>query len=560
MRRFAWLVYLVLMFAVVGCGTEEELDASYLWERVETQVEVQRAGGLVVTETLTVRFRGGPFTTVFRDLPSEYLDSISEFRVSEGEQAYTQVTRRLTREPGTFAVYEEDRRQRVRWVFPPTADAARTFVLRYYVDGAVARYDAEDIVRWSVVFPERESPVVDAVGRIRLPMPVLVDQFAVELLQGQAVVEQQPGVAVIRAQDILPGDAVTVVLHLPKGVVGGTMPRWQVREIRRAEFEQRVRPLATVISAVIAGLLALGMPILLWLWWRGHHDPRAPKKRPRALDRPPDGLGPALAGQLVGQPLARVLVALLLDLAERGHLSLSAQKKGRDMLVTVRRASGPARDIAPFEQETLKLLFGEEKEIALRSQVGAQYRQVQRLRGRYERELIDRGYLSDDGLGNRNQAQAIGVFLSISGVAVGVATAAASARYGWMPAAIGAVLLVMGLAWLLVSTRISGVSAFGAAARARWRAFGVYLKRLPPGSAPTGHFGDFMRYAAGIADMPRLIRAYATSDEPLPNWYRTAASRYLRDVHAEITDLAQAMLVAASAPPSAAPKETGGAG
>ena len=182
-----------------------------MWELLDTDIQVQAIGDLDVTEVLTLRYSGGPFTFAYRDLPSNDLDGITNIRVLSGEQNYRQVQDEESEEPGTFAVFREDDSLRVRWVYAPTTDADRSFTLRYSVEGAVAQGENADEVWWPVVFPARKEPVQNARGRIALPAPVPPAQMEVQMPNVQGAVEESPGVVTLNAQNIAPRDRLIVI-------------------------------------------------------------------------------------------------------------------------------------------------------------------------------------------------------------------------------------------------------------------------------------------------------------------------------------------------------------
>lgn len=58
----------------------------YTAERYDANIIVQEGGSLIVTETVTFRFVGGPFTYVFRNIPTDKTDGITIKSASMDDQ------------------------------------------------------------------------------------------------------------------------------------------------------------------------------------------------------------------------------------------------------------------------------------------------------------------------------------------------------------------------------------------------------------------------------------------------------------------------------------------
>ncbi len=81
-------------------------ERSFIYERIDVTVDVPTNGVLTVTETMTLDYRGGPFTAASRDIALQQLDDIRDITLYEGEQVYT--TAPASNVAGTYTV---ERRQ-----------------------------------------------------------------------------------------------------------------------------------------------------------------------------------------------------------------------------------------------------------------------------------------------------------------------------------------------------------------------------------------------------------------------------------------------------------------
>jgi hypothetical protein len=324
MRRVALSIW-ILVLLLAGCGSASK---EFVWQRIDTDVQVRADGGLGVTETMTLRYTGGPFTFAFRDLPNRRLDGISSISIGDGERAFRQVDDPEGEEPYTFSVTAEDGTQRVRWVYPATAGGTRTFVLRYDVVGAIRRYDTNDELWWSLVFADREEVVEQASGRIRLPAAVPVDQLDATTPEVAAAIERAPGQVHAQANDIPGGQELTLRVRFPKNIVAGAVPAWQASAAAQEAYDTTTRPFVNIaLSALAAGLLLL-FGVLIALWWRRNRDPRPIGFAANEFPTPPENLAPAPAAKLLGQGAGPALHATLFDLANRGYITLRETRGG----------------------------------------------------------------------------------------------------------------------------------------------------------------------------------------------------------------------------------------
>jgi hypothetical protein len=520
MRR----IYLVLLAAIAAFGLAACGGASkdFVWQRVDTTVAARANGSLGVTETLTLRYTGGPFTFAFRDLPERRLDGISNISLSDGERAYRQVDDEESREPFTFSIFEEDGAQRVRWVYPETTSAERTFVLRYDVAGAVRRYDNFDQIWWSFAFPGRDEPIEQATGRLTLPAAVPADRLDASAPDWPATVERGAGEVVVQGADVPHGEELTLRVDFPKGVVGGAMPAWQAAADAQDAYDTNTRPTVNVIlSALAAGLLVI-LGALAWGWWRRNRDPQAQGFAAHELPSPPDDLVPAMAGRLLGQPGGQALLGTVLDLANRGLLILREERGGKQLALA--RTDAPAEGLAPFEQATLDALeiAAPGSEVSLKSASTSIIKAQSRLDAQYTAALVERGDLDRAGLAGRRAGFVAGSTLLAVGVAGFIPAAILAQRYSvWLPVVAGVVALA-GLGWLIAAASVRGVTPKGADAVARWEAFKRYLGRVRSEHAPAGQFELLLPYAVAFGQIAHLTKSYAAAGEPLPVWYYPA--------------------------------------
>lgn len=223
MRYLLLLLFCALALAP-GLATAQE--RSYLFERIDVELQLHTNGTLDVVEHYTYRFTGGPFQRALRGIPRDGVDDIRNVRLSEGGQEYRSAFR--GEEPGTYIVENNADELLVRWFYPPTSDAARTFTLSYTVDGAIYVDEEFDELWWVAVFPERDVPVERASVTLRLPEGAGLSAADVSLPGAEAEEQVEPErVTLSRDTPLPPGEALELRVELDPDLIDAPVPAWQ---------------------------------------------------------------------------------------------------------------------------------------------------------------------------------------------------------------------------------------------------------------------------------------------------------------------------------------------
>ncbi|HEY1015351.1 MAG TPA: DUF2207 domain-containing protein, partial [Herpetosiphonaceae bacterium] len=519
MRRLTALALLAL-WLLAACGGQA--DKSYVWQEFNSAVSVGEDGVLRVAETLTLRFEGGPFTFAFRDLPRRRLDSISAIRVSEGDRAFRQVDDNDSDEPYTFSVDPEGDVQRVRWVYPPTTGGVRTITLSYEVAGAVRRNGENDEIWWALVPAARDAAVERSVSSVAWPATVPPGQVRAETPDAPGRISSESDRLIIAADAIPEGAELTVRAFVPPGLIGGGTAAWQAAEQRQASYDATTRPAVNRWLSAAAAALLLGGGLALWAWRRRNHDPRGADFAAGALPDRPGDLAPAEAAKLLRSGDGPALAGTILDLAQRGHLTLheaEPTKVWRQPQVLARRAPNAGDDLREYEQAALARLFDGQAEVKLSDRQSALLKELAPLGGAAQRRLIEAGLADDQALRRRQRALVWSTLLLIASVIALIPGGVLAERYSWWLPIIPAVGAALSLLWVILSASLRGLTPAGAQALARWQAFQRYLRSLKPDAAGAGRFAELLPYAAALGVESKLVKAYSLTPEPLPHWY-----------------------------------------
>ncbi|HLE05330.1 MAG TPA: DUF2207 domain-containing protein, partial [Anaerolineales bacterium] len=164
-----WVLLLALGLLLVGWPRAAAAQGKTLyWERFDVTLAIQPNGDLRVVERQRIRFTAGSFTYGFALIPLDKTQGIDQVSLSEpGGTVYREAS--SGEEPFTFETAQVENELEVRWYFPPTADAARTFDLAYTVHGAIRVYDSGDKLQWFAIDDERDFPIEESSVTVLLP-------------------------------------------------------------------------------------------------------------------------------------------------------------------------------------------------------------------------------------------------------------------------------------------------------------------------------------------------------------------------------------------------------
>jgi uncharacterized membrane protein YgcG len=517
MRR--WLIGIVLALATLPAIANAQ-DKSFVWQRIQSDVAVQDDRRLHVTETLTLRYGSGPFTFAYRDMPIDYLESVSNITVRDAERAYTPTDDDESETPWTFYVGGDERGQRVRWVYPPTENTTRTFVVEYDVAGAVVRDGTNAQVRWPIVFADRDEVVEEATARVRLPAAVAAEQIVATFANGQGSIETGTNEAIAHVRNVPPGEDVYVQVQFPGSVVTSAQPAWRAAELEQAQYDATLRPLVDLVLSLVTLAVTSVLSWSLVRWWRRNRDPQ-PHLVATDVYSAPDQMEPALAARLLGNNGA-ALQSTLFDLANRGYLRFGEAPGGwQGKQITAIYTGKPVHDLEPFERAALDALFSGEAQVELSKRHSALVAASSTVQDYHTKALIERGYITPEGLARRTRGLTIGGVLLGVGVVALVPAFIFAARYSWWLLALAGAVTLLGFIWLVMAAAVPGLSQRGANAAQQWRAFGAYIAGLQPTTAPPDQFSSLLPYATALGPgIGKLTKAYKQSAEPLPAWYQ----------------------------------------
>jgi uncharacterized membrane protein YgcG len=309
MRFILALVVLVMAFAPVRA--EERI------ERFVSDVDVQRNGDLLVTETIQIRAEGNQIRRgILRDFPTTYRRADGS-RVEVGFDVQS-VTRDGSAEEFSTEKMANGVRVRIGSAGRSVNTGSHQYVIRYRTTRQIGFFDSYDELYWNATGTGWTFPIDVAEARINLPDKVEFKQTAFytgsQGAQGRdaTIVERQPGRIVFRTTRPMPlANGLTVAAAFPKGVVTQPTRMQQLSAMLLDDPALRV--------AAIGG----GAVILFYLmaWLLVGRDPRRGTIIPQF--GPPEGMS-AAAVRFVEEMRFddRVFAAAIVGLGVNGHLKL----------------------------------------------------------------------------------------------------------------------------------------------------------------------------------------------------------------------------------------------
>jgi hypothetical protein len=502
-------------------------DKAYSADRFESNAVAVTDGSLAVQESVTFRFQGGPFSYVFREIPTDNTDGIVNIVAGVDGQPWP---------PGTGlgqVELSDGNPVRIEWNLSPTSDTVRRFDVSYLMLGVTRQGESTDILRWQPLPDDYDYSIAE--GRFSISYPdsaVLVGEPAI--LNGRADVTFDEDRVNFAVNNLEPDEPLIVELAFEAGTLISAPPAWQAEEVR--QYEGRWAWIAASIAALGAGLA--GLFVLLRSTRRGTP---VPKSSIDYLGVPPGKLAPALAGALQSQkssPSWPHALGTLFDLAERGVLTITeipAEKwyQSRDFeIVQVSQAA----DLHRHEREMVKLLFtdkrGSPQQSIRLSKLGKEVTSFRwdAFKSAVRRDLSDAGLVDRDRDTAHRNVLAGGILILAVSLGLLILAVVLMSQIGPWALLLAAAVFLVSIVWMIASSTISPLSEYGMALAAEWEPFYHYIKDAASGKTPVqdpASFEALLPYATayeqgeawarrfdrlGYCEVPSYFQAFVTAD------------------------------------------------
>lgn len=509
-----WMAGLLLLFTL----TAAQAAKSYHATRFDVDVQVEQGGSLLVTETVVFEFAGGPFTFVFREIPLDHTDGITDIVASIDGRPIPAGTA-----PGQVEVSNQNP-IRITWHFEPTSDTVHTFGLTYRVLGVVRQSETADLLQWQALPDDYDYAIDSSTSRFSYPAGTDLNASP-QLLAGSGQVSQEDGLVTVTTAGLTANSPLVVALFFQPGQLISQPPRWQFEEQQRAALG----PLWLAGAAV---LFFVGLVVLFS--YERTIRPQTGSVPAGSIITPPSPLSPALAGvlnNLGGKPTWSNALATLFDLADRNVLAVSEMSErkwyqGRDYVI--QQVNDPA-GLQPHEQGLLDMLFetksGRVRQIEMSGlptrMTGKQW---QKFTNPLEADLENSRLVHPGRKQARLRMIVIGAIVCLVGLASFFLAIPLAPSFGQWPLAIGVSLLLLGFITLGVGSNLTILTDQGLKMAKQWREFANYLKQISKGNLPTQP-DLFELYLPIVASYnllnPWLKHFKKEGNVSLPTWFQT---------------------------------------
>lgn len=543
MFRRLWLLLVVLILLLPQ--TAAAADKSYSAEQFNQDITIQQDGSMLVRETIIFSFTGGPFTYVYRDLPTDKTDGIVIQSAEMDERVLP---------PGTQAGQVEIEKGdsiKTTWHFAPVSNQRHTFVLTYRVLGVIQQTDNADWLNWEVLPDDYDYTIHASTTVVHYPEQVtLLD--APQVTTGTAQVSTSQNAATFRAQDISEGTHLEISLRFPTGSLIREAPHWQ-------QLQEQARGL--IVPYLLGGLaLFLVLLCLVVLHYRRSDYRSLPVNVPAGNQAvPPDELPPALVGAVLSPSNTLhwdSALATLFDLAGKGVLviaqaPISASRHQSRPDFRIEQQSQP-EDLQPYELGLLSALYEGEAHPSLAiTKLNGKYTSQRRHFTRpLRQEMIYRGLLDEQRERTRSRMIGVGAGLFFLALIVSIVTAVLAGPGLWpiifLPIGIG----LVGIVTLILWTTFTPLSSEGQREAAQWRAFANFLRETSHRHEPVSNpemFGAYLVYAASCGLIEPWVKFFQRHEMMrIPSWFHALTSADGADATAFAEMIAVSHTVASS--------------
>lgn len=530
------ILLLFFLFFIPTLSASAQIKNFY-WERFDAHITLLPNGDLEIEETQRLVFSGEPFTFGFRSIPvgnSGQNEGIEILGLREGDQQFEQ---RSNQAPGTYKVSNVGNEVRIDWYFEPTI-GEHNYTINYIVKNPVIVGTLEegdgDQIFWKPLPPDLLSSRVEA-SRVTLELPqgVSPQQYldgSGYLAEGSidgstdfvtTTVSDDGRTIIFETSTFLyTGDVFEIRTQIPHGVLDIPKPSWQ-SSMERADTIQ----LSVIVIAI---LMLFGGPLgVLALWYLYGRDPQLTVTPPEYITAPPSNIPPAIAGTLIDERAdMRDIISSLVDLAERGYLSI--QEMGRNKYMFLKQGAGQG-ELREYERYFYTKIFGNEDAIELSKLQYKFHRYIPKIESLLYQELVNMNYVPASPKSVRN------LFSVFGGLVMGLAVVTFFVAVGFLPESISAVgfcpAIAVGLTGailLFVARHMPKKTLKGTEEAAKWEAFKTYLERIEKYENlenSTEIFEKYLPYATAFGLERSWIRKFSKTSTPPPPWYYPYSTR-----------------------------------
>ncbi len=526
---------LALVLAFGGVAGAQNTQTLY-WQRYDVDLTVLKNGDLHVEETQELVFTSGTFRYGQREVFLDRIRDITDITVAEvGGSVYRQSP---NDEPYTYRIIRDGNSVKIRYNFPPSSDMRRTIVIGYVVKDGLRYYPDKgvDQMFWKAIPSGNPFSTQTSTITLHVPEPATFTNYGV--YGAQATANFQPGqrdAAVVIQGPIRAGQEVEAVAEWQHGIVTGQAQPWQqqldqeaAQQAAQDATKRQWGPVADLAFLALSGLLLIGGPLLLYLWWHNRGRDAPVGLIADYLPEPPSDVPAGMVGTLIDESAdPQDVLATILDLARRGVIEIEEVKEPGFLGIGtnddfIYRKKHVAVSLRKYEETLLDEMFGGREEIKLSDLKDKFYKVIPTLRKELYQAVVQEGYFQRSPETVRTQYAGLGVLALVLTACISFLLIGAFSQLSGFVVCLPVGLGVIGLGIIILSRYMPRRTPAGADAVARWRAFKRYLENLEKYTKvedATGIFDRYLPYAVAFGLEKHWIAQFAKVDAPPPPWW-----------------------------------------
>ena len=393
-------VSLVLaLFVFFQFAHAQEVDSGWKIEEFQSNINISEDAILDITETISVDFDAQRKHGIYRYIPlSYYSDSGQSYKLKM--KVFS-----VTNGNGSPLPYELSGwfdKKTIKIGDPDiTISGKQTYVIKYEIKRGI-RFLESDELYWNATGNDWPVPIGSANVEVNFPATTgTIKTLCFSGLAGSAesncTARAEEATAYFSAQNLSPGEGLTVVAGAPKGTL--------------------IPPSAATLTTSflfdnISYFILLFALIIFYFTWRAHGRDPLINKAVAPEFSPPAGLTPSMMGVLKDERVDMLdISAGIIQLASHGHITIHEPKKGKDY--TLEKVPNATNPLSGFEKILLTSVFGRAESKKISELRNSFYVHIPALKNALYSEIMGKGYFEENPNSTRARYTALAVFLPV---------------------------------------------------------------------------------------------------------------------------------------------------
>ncbi|HOE74510.1 MAG TPA: DUF2207 domain-containing protein [bacterium] len=377
----------------------QEGDSGWKIEEFKSSINVSEDAVLDITETLSVDFGTQQKHGIYRYIPLNYYNNSGQsYKLKMKVIAVTNAN-------GSPLPYESSGwfgKKTIKIGDPDiTVSGKQTYVIRYEIKRGI-RFLENDELYWNVTGNDWSVPVESARAEVNFPskgeaLKALCFSGLGGSTENNCVAETEGARAHFSAQDLTPGEGLTVVAGAPKGTLNPP--------------SKAALTTGFLFDNISYFILVLTL-IIFYFTWRAHGRDPLVNKAVAPEFAPPDDLTPSMMGVLKDERVDMLdISAGIIQLASRGYITIHEPKKGKDY--TLKRVPSATKPLSDFEKMLLTSVFSDAQSKKISELKNNFYVHIPALKSALYNEIMNKGYFEENPNSTRVRYTLLALLLPI---------------------------------------------------------------------------------------------------------------------------------------------------